>query len=71
MANLRVTTLVVSSKFRDIADDEQDRVIGGDSPSVEATQVATFINGKYASGINFAYLGPNANGVTVEQVICP
>jgi hypothetical protein len=71
MANLYITTLVVSSKFRDIAKDEQEQIIGGNSPSVEATQVATFINGKYASGINFLYLGPNANGVTVEQVLRP
>jgi hypothetical protein len=71
MAKLRVTSLVVISKFRDITDDEQDRIIGGSNPSVEVTQVATFINGKYASGINFTYLGPDANGVTVEQVLRP
>jgi hypothetical protein len=50
MAKLRVTSLVVISKFRDITDDEQDRIIGGSNPSVEVTQVATFINGKYAFG---------------------
>ncbi len=71
MTNLHITTLVVSSKFRDIAEDEQKQIIGGNIPSVEATQVATFINGKYASGINFLYLGPNTNGVIVEQVLRP